>query len=119
MKKMKRILSALVILCIAMAFKSDQLFKTNLKINVRNELGNVEEGVSVQLFKSEEDYRNETNPATEAQMTDNKGDVKFKDLEPIIYFVNAEKGDKNNIGAGVQTDTLQEGKLNKITVIIE
>lgn len=116
---MKRILSALVILCVAMAFKSDQLFKTNLKITVRNELGNVEEGVSVQLFKTEEDYRNETNPATEVQMTDSKGDVKFKDLEPIIYFVNAEKGDKNNIGAGVQTDTLQEGKLNKITIIIE
>jgi len=116
---MKKIIAAVVLISIACAFKSDQLFKTNLKITVRNELGNLEEGVSVQLFKTEDDYRNEENPATEALMTNDKGEVKFKDLEPIIYFVNAEKGDKNNIGAGVQTDSLQEGKLNKITVIIE
>ncbi|MTI23366.1 carboxypeptidase regulatory-like domain-containing protein, partial [Fulvivirga kasyanovii] len=32
---------------------------------------------------------------------------------------NAVKGDKNNIGAGVQTDTLIEGKMNKVTIIIE
>ncbi|MTI21360.1 carboxypeptidase regulatory-like domain-containing protein [Fulvivirga sp. RKSG066] len=116
---MKKIIAAILLISVACAFKSDQLFKTNLKITVRNELGNLEEGVAVQLFKSEKDYRNETNPATEVMHTDDKGDVKFKDLEPIIYFVNAEKGDKNNVGAGVQTDSLQEGKLNKITVIIE
>jgi len=116
---MKRIITALLIVLVASAFKSDQLFKTNLKITVRNELGNTEEGVSVQLFPSEKDYREETNPSTDLMMTDDKGQVKFKDLEPIVYFVNAEKGDKNNIGAGVKTDTLEEGKLNKITVIIE
>jgi len=116
---MKKLIAAFVLISIACAFKSDQLFKTNLKITVRNDLGNLEEGVSVQLFPTEDDYRNETNPATDVQLTDSKGEVKFKDLEPKIYFINAEKGDKNNIGAGVQTDTLEEGKLNKLTVIIE
>lgn len=116
---MKRIVVAVLILIVAGAFKSEQLFKTNLKITVLNELGNVEEGVSVQLFPTEEDYRNETNPVTEVQMTDAKGQVKFKDLEAKAYFVNAEKGDKNNIGAGVKTDPLEEGKLNKINIIIE
>lgn len=116
---MKRITVAILILIVAGAFKSEQLFKTNLKITVRNELGNIEEGVSVQLFPTEEDYRNETNPVTEVQMTNDKGEVKFKDLEPKAYFVNAEKGDKNNYGAGVKTDELEEGKLNKITIVIE
>ncbi|MBL6448358.1 carboxypeptidase regulatory-like domain-containing protein [Fulvivirga sp. 29W222] len=103
----------------AFAFTNAELLSTSLKITVRNELGNLEEGVSVQLFPTEEDYRNETNPVTEKQLTDSKGQVKFKDLASKVYFVNAVKGDKNNIGAGVQTDTLIEGKMNKVTIIIE
>ncbi len=96
-----------------------QVFNTSLKINVRNELGNIEEGVSIQLFATEEDYRNETNPVTEVVYTDSKGNVKIKELESKVYFINAKKGDKNNVGAGVQTAKLEEGKLNKITIIIE
>ncbi|QSE99368.1 carboxypeptidase regulatory-like domain-containing protein [Fulvivirga lutea] len=101
------------------AFNEVQVFDTSIKINVRNELGNIEEGVSVQLFGSEEDYRKEQNPVTEVAITDKKGNVKFKDLEAKVYFVNAKKGDKNNVGAGVQTDMLEAGKLNKVTIIIE
>lgn len=101
------------------AFTNIQLLKTSLSLTVRNELGNTEEGVAVQLFPTEEDYRNETNPSSEILYTDKKGRVKFKELEPKVYFVNAVKGDKNNIGAGVQTDTLQDGKVNKVTIIIE
>lgn len=116
---MKKILGLAIIFFALSAFSATQVFKTNLKITVRNELGNVEEGVSVQLFPTEEDYRQETNPVTEVMVTDSKGQVKFKELEPKVYFVNAEKGDKNNIGAGVKTAKLEDGKLNKITIIIE
>lgn len=101
------------------AFNSVQIFNTSAKINVRNELGNIEEGVAVQLFATEEDYRNETNPVTEVAYTDKKGNVKFTELEGKSYFINASKGDKNNIGAGVQTAPFIEGKMNKITIIIE
>jgi hypothetical protein len=101
------------------AFSSIQVFNTSMKINVRNELGNIEEGVAVQLFGSEEDYRNESNPVTEKLMTDKKGNVKFKELESKVYFVNAVKGDKNNVGAGVATAKLEESKMNKLTIIIE
>ncbi len=118
MKRGKLILG-LVIILTAFSFNESQIFNTSLKINIRNELGNIEEGASVQLFGSEEDYRNETNPVTAVEITDKKGSVKFKELEAKIYFINAKKGDKNNIGAGVQTDALEEGKLNKLTVIIE
>ncbi|WP_235689630.1 carboxypeptidase regulatory-like domain-containing protein [Fulvivirga lutea] len=118
MKKIYQLFSiAFIGLCFA--FNEVQVFDTSIKINVRNELGNIEEGVSVQLFGSEEDYRKEQNPVTEVAITDKKGNVKFKDLEAKVYFVNAKKGDKNNVGAGVQTDMLEAGKLNKVTIIIE
>ena len=96
-----------------------QVFNTSIRITILNELGNPVEGAAVQLFKSEEDYRAETNPATEVYYTDEKGQVKIKDLEARVYYVNAEKDDKNNIGAGVMTDKLEEKKLNKVTIIIE
>jgi uncharacterized GH25 family protein len=96
-----------------------QVFNTSIRITVLNELGNPVENAAVRLYVSEEDYRNETNPATEVYYTDDKGQVKIKDLEARIYYVNAEKGDKNNIGAGVMTDKLEEKKLNKVTIIIE
>jgi uncharacterized GH25 family protein len=96
-----------------------QVFNTSIRITILNELGNPVEGAAVQLYHSEEDYRQETNPATEVYYTDKKGQVKIKDLEAKVYYVNAEKGDKNNIGAGVMTDTLEEKKLNKVTIIIE
>ncbi len=115
---MKTIIAS-VLLTSLMAFSSIQLLNTSMKITVRNELGNIEEGVAIQLFNSEEDYRNETNPVTEVVYTDKKGNAKFKELEAKIYFVNAIKGDKSNVGAGVQTDKLVEGKMNKVTIIIE
>ncbi|MBL3658508.1 carboxypeptidase regulatory-like domain-containing protein [Fulvivirga sediminis] len=118
MKRINIALFAIVIIGLC-SFSSADVLRTSLKLKVLNELGNIEEGASVQLYSSEEDYRAETNPVTEVQYTDKKGEVKFKDLEPKTYFINAEKGDKNNIGAGVQTDVLEEGKMNKITIVIE
>ncbi|MEQ8925837.1 MAG: carboxypeptidase regulatory-like domain-containing protein [Fulvivirga sp.] len=114
-----KIIFGILAIASAFAFTNIQVFDTSIKINVRNELGNIEEGVSVQLYGSEEDYRKEQNPVTEVAITDKKGNVKFKDLEAKIYFVNAKKGDKNNVGAGVKTDMLEAGKLNKVTIIIE
>ncbi len=95
-----------------------QLLPTSLKIVVRNNLGNTEENVKVQLYKSKEDYRNETQ-AVSVELTDKKGRVTFKKLEPIVYYINATKGEANNYGMGAQTDTLEEGRINKLTVIIE
>jgi hypothetical protein len=117
--KMIKTIFASVLLTSLLAFNGAQLLNTSMKINVRNELGNIEEGVSVQLFHSQEDYRDEKNPVTEVAITDKKGNVKFKELEAKVYFVNAKKGDKSNVGAGVQTDKLEEGKMNKVTIIIE
>jgi len=96
-----------------------QLFPTKLRVEVRNTLGNIEEKAKVAVYSSAQDYRAEENAVAGPEFTDKKGRLTFKDLEPKVYFIHAEKGDKNNDGKGVQTDTLQAGKKNEITIIIE
>jgi len=95
-----------------------QLLKTSLQIIVRNKLGNLEEGAEVKLYKTDEDYRNDTNLIGK-EITDTKGRVKFSELEPTVYYIDARKGDMNNFGAGIKTDTLAEKRMNKVTIIIE
>ena len=96
----------------------DQIFKTNLTITVRDEAGNTVEKAQVVLFLKEEDYTKEVNPVVKGE-TDEKGVVKFKGLKPHAYFVLARKDDKDNSGGGEKTDALEEGKVNKVTIIIQ
>lgn len=118
--KKTNILLLIAAIALQWAFISPvQVLPTNLKITVRNELGNAEDSVSVQLFVSREDYEKEENPVTEVQMTDKKGAVKFRDLQAKEYYILAVKGEMNNYGAGAQTDKLEPGKLNKVTIIVE
>jgi hypothetical protein len=97
---------------------SFQIIKTQLSITVRNELGNTEEGVTVQLFETEQDYKDEKNIAAEGK-TDAKGVVKLKDLKAISYYVIARKDDKDNSGGGEQTGRLEEKRINKVTIVIQ
>jgi len=95
-----------------------QIFKTSLQITVRNELGNEESGANVTLYKTEEDYNNSKNPVGETKKTDGKGKVTFEGVEATAYFVQVEKGDRDNFGAGEKTPKLDQNKLNKVTIII-
>ncbi len=106
---------------LAFSFKSseNQLLKTSLRVTVLNELGNPEEGVVLKLYTTDKDYEEETNPVSDSVLTDKKGRATFKDLEPIVYFVSAEKGKMNNHGAGIQTNPLESGKVNKVNIVIE
>lgn len=97
---------------------SFQIIKTQLTVTIRNELGNIEEGVTVQLYEKEEDYKAEKNMVAEA-VTDEKGVAKFKELKAISYFVLAKKDDKNNFGGGEQTGVLEAKRINKVTIVIE
>ena len=94
-----------------------QLFKTNLRITVRNELGNLESGATVAVYKTKEDYDKSANPVA-LDKTDDKGSVTYDDMEAIAYYVTAEKGDRNNFGAAEKTEPLTPNKLNKMTIII-
>lgn len=95
-----------------------QIFKTSLTVTVRDELGNTVEGVSLKLFLKEEDYTKEVNQVAET-MTDKKGVAKFNKLKPESYFILARKGDKDNTGGGEKIGKLEEGKFNKVTIIIQ
>jgi len=96
-----------------------QLFKTSLQITVRDDLGNIVEGAEVQIFNNKEDYQKEENPVQGIKYSDEKGRVKFTDLDTQEYYVNVEKGDMNNYGAGIKTDQLADKRNNKVTIIIE
>jgi uncharacterized GH25 family protein len=120
---MRNIVLLALLFCM-MAFvpanKSSQgILKTSLQITILDELGNPVEGASVELYKTEEDYLAFQNPATEKMLTDKKGKVTFRDLEPIAYYVNAERDGATNDGAGAKTEKLIEKRLNKVNIIIE
>lgn len=115
---MKTITKFLIASAFLMAMMSFQLIKTQITITVRNELGNIEEGATIQLFETEEDYKTEKNVAAEG-VTDKKGIIKFKELKPTSYYVIARKGDKDNSGGGEQTGKLEANKINKVTIIIQ
>jgi hypothetical protein len=115
MKRPFRIFTAFVLVVSLMSF---YFIKTQIAITVRNELGNIEEGVKVQLFETEDDYQKEVNVAAEGT-TDEKGIVKFKELKPIPYYIIARKGDKDNSGGGEQTGKLEANRINKVTIVIQ
>jgi len=98
---------------------SGQLITTTLKITVLNDLGNPVDSVKVTLYASEKDYLESKNPVVPPAYTDAKGVVRFKNLEPRSYFVDAEKGDLSNAGGGVQTQKLDQRKANKVNIIIQ
>ncbi|HMV10080.1 MAG TPA: hypothetical protein PK325_15910 [Cyclobacteriaceae bacterium] len=115
---MKTIARISVVAIVMLALMSAQLIKTQIVVTVRNELGNTEEGVKVQLYETEDDYKAEKNVAFEG-VTDKKGVVRFKDVKATSYFLLARKDDKDNFGGGEQTGKLEEGRINKVTVIIQ
>lgn len=114
----------LALLFVTMSFvsvdkNSQGILKTSLLITVLDDLGNPVEGANVQLYKTEKDYLESTNPVTEKLLTDKKGKVMFKNLEPVAYYVNAERNGATNDGAGAKTEKLVEKRLNKVNIIIE
>lgn len=96
-----------------------QILKTSLEVTVRDNLGNVVEGAEVQLFNTKEEYQKEENPVGGKMATDDKGRAKFTGLDAKEYYVNVEKGDMNNYGAGIKTDELVPKRTNRVTIIIE
>jgi len=115
----KTIFFTLIIATIALsAHNYPNLLGTSLKITVRNDLGNLESGVLVTLYKNKEDFQKEENFVLKG-FTNDKGLVSFKGLNPAAYYVTAVKGDMDNFGAGVQTNPLEANKVNKVTIIIE
>lgn len=113
------ILASLFVLTFTNWTNDPSALPTSMKITVIDYLGNFIEGASIKLFHTEDDYRNETNQIGETVLSNSKGKATIKNLQPRVYYIYVTKGDLNNIGGGVQTDTLAEGKVNKLNIIIE
>ncbi|MEP0369046.1 MAG: SpaA isopeptide-forming pilin-related protein [Cyclobacteriaceae bacterium] len=112
-------LVALILLGVfAFSPADDGFLPTRLRVTVIDGLGNFVEGATVKIYSTEDDYRASEN-AVGTMTTDEKGRVKFKELEPISYFIDARKDDLNNDAEGVKTAPLEEGQLNKVNTIIE
>lgn len=115
MKPTSRILA---VFSLAILLSSFQLIKTTLHITVRDDLGNIVEGATVQLFETEDDYLKEENVVAEGA-TDKYGIAKFKDLKPIAYYVIVRSEDKDNSGGGERTAELEAKRINKVTIVIQ
>jgi hypothetical protein len=115
---MKHLFFTLCIIVGSSSFTTHQLLNTSLTITVRDELGNTVSGASIKLFESEENYNAEKNATTEGT-TDAKGVVKFKKIKATSYFVLVKKDDKDNTGGGEKIGKLEEGKFNKVTIVIQ
>ena len=94
-----------------------QLFPTNLEITVLDDKGNLQAGVSVKLYASEDDYDNDENVVASGK-TNEKGELKFKKLDTKSYYIRAVKGDMDNESSANQTGALEGKKNNKVNVIV-
>ena len=115
---MKPISKILTLFSLAILLSGFQLIKTTLNITVRDELGNIVEGATVQLFETEEDYLEEKNVVAEGT-TDKNGVLKLKDMKAIAYYVIIRKDDKDNSGGGERTAVLEAKRINKVTIVIQ
>lgn len=95
-----------------------QILNTSLTITVRDEVGNLVSGAEVLLFENEADYLAEKNVAFTGT-SDDKGLVKLKKLKSISYYAIVRKADKDNAGGGEVIGKLEEGKFNKVTIVIQ
>ena len=114
---MKKIILITALLTAVFTSVIAQMIPTSVKITVRNDLGALESGVKVSLYKNKEDYEKSVNPEFSGS-TDAKGNVYFQNVTQLNYYVSAEKGDKNNFGAGEKLDALTANRVNKVTIII-
>lgn len=114
---MKKIIGLTFLIAFLLSSFTSQMIPTSAKITVRNELGALESGVTVTLYANKEDYEKNTNPVMTGK-TDAKGLIYFQYLKQLNYYISAEKGDKNNFGAGEKLDSLTENRVNKVTIII-
>ena len=94
------------------------MLKTKLRVTVSNDLGNIVQGATVTLYKTQADYENNQNSVQSGE-TNEKGQIIFKKLQPVSYYLDARKGDLSNDGRGVQTTKLIAKKKNLIATIIE
>jgi len=87
------------------------------KIYVVDEANNPIPGATVILYDSFENYKKEEHPIV-TEITNEKGFAEFKNLQEIVYYILARKGDLNNDGGNNATDTLHLKGKNRFEIMI-
>ncbi len=96
---------------------SYQLLKTQLRVTVLDDLGNLHSGAKVSLYENIEQY-NSRKPVFGPLDTDKKGKAIFFSVGVGPYLIEVLDGDYSNDFGGQQTEKLSDGKINKVNVII-
>ena len=112
-----RLLLILVLGLTITSFTTDIAKNVRAKIYVVNESNEIVEGAKVTLYKTHQNYKNETKPVASGK-TNEKGFIEFRDLQEIVYYMHVIKGGLNNNGGSVQTDTLHIKGKNRFEVMI-
>jgi len=108
MNKRKRILMAFGLMVVTVGFwgcgndaPGPTEIVTSLVITTVDEDGAPIPDVTVNLYKSVEEWIEESSPAVTAKITDELGQVTFEDLDSITYYIDAQKGFISNWEQGV------------------
>ena len=108
MNKSKRILMAVGLMVVAVGFwgcgndaPGPTEIVTSLVITTVDADNVPIPGVTVNLYKSVEEWIEESSPAVAAKITDELGRVTFENLDSITYYIDAQKGFISNWEQGV------------------
>ena len=89
-----------------------------LEITVTDMSDNIVVGATVNLFTTEEDFLLNENPI-KTKTTDAAGQVLFEELNEMIYYFYAEKGELNNYYEVVTfAKSLKKNEIKTITCVI-
>lgn len=92
---------------------------TRLEITVVNELGELQSGAAIKIYRTSNDYNYDTNVVKTAD-TGNDGKALFENLENIKYYYDIVKGNMNNWNTTQQTPApLTPDIKTSITVMIK
>ena len=111
-------LSLASLFLILVSFSIFTVKPAKVKIIVVDENSNLVEGANVSLYINQERYKTEKN-ASASGKTNSKGIIQFKNLEERIYYIHVRKGDLNNNGGSIQTDTLHASSKNRFQIMID
>ena len=104
---------------LAILFSCKKEPPTSLELTIKDDLGNIVTGASVELYSSETDWSNGTHQIGTTGTSDASGKVKFNNLSAIQYYWFVEKDCKNNVNGSITTvSVLTANMMNTVNVIL-
>lgn len=112
------VLMAIICLAIPSSCKKDEPAPTTLELTLKDELGNIVSGASVELYSSQSDWNIGSNQIGTTQTSNSAGKVTFTNVSDIKYYWYAEKDCKNNVNGAVTSANALTANMNNTFNII-